>query len=276
MRIVRLYIWALAVLLTAGPAFAQYKPRPLDDPPTGESYHIEGSVGFWFPSSDLTVASSGGGFLTGIGGTDINAQRDLGMPSSQTVPDFELILKPARRHKLRAIYIPIQFQGSTTLTRTVVFNGQQYRLGIPVASTLDWHAARFNYEFDFIANNRGFGGFIVEAKYTDVQVELDAPTFNLAEFARARAPIPALGGIGRFYVVPNVSITGELTAFKLPSIEDKYAGHYVDLDIYGTLNFTNNIGVKGGFRSLNMGYLIKQDTGAFTMNGIYFAAVVRY
>jgi hypothetical protein len=276
MRTVRLYVWALAVLLTAAPAFAQYKPRPLDDPPTGESYHIEGSVGLWFPSSDLTVASSGSGFLTGLGGTDINAQRDLGMPSSQTLPDFELILKPARRHKLRAVYIPIQFEGSTTLTRTVVFNGQQYRLGIPVASTLDWHAARFNYEFDFISNNRGFGGFIVEAKYTDVQVELDAPTFSLAEFARARAPIPALGGIGRFYVVPNVSITGEVTAFKLPSIEDKYAGHYVDVDIYGTLNFTNNIGVKGGFRSLNMGYLIKQDTGAFTMNGIYFAAVLRY
>ena len=272
----RLYLCAAVLLVMAVPASAQYKPRPLDDPATGESYHIEGSIGFWFPSSDLTVASSGSGFLTGIGGTSISAENDLGMPSSQRLPEFELVLRPAQRHKLRAQYIPISQTGAVTLNRTIVFNGQAYQIGIPLQSTLDWKAARFSYEFDFISNNRGFGGFIIEAKYTDVRVELDAPTFNLAEFASARAPIPALGGIGRVYVVPNISITGELTAFKLPSIEDKYAGHYVDVDIYGTLNFTNKIGVKGGFRSLNMGYLIKQDTGDFTMNGLYLAAVLRY
>ncbi|HZT77616.1 MAG TPA: hypothetical protein VFA27_13270 [Vicinamibacterales bacterium] len=276
MHAFRTYCCVAALLLAAVPASAQYRPRPLNDPATGENYHIEGSVGLWFPSADLTVASSGSGFLSGIGGTSISAENDLGMPSSTHLPDFELVLRPARRHKLRASYIPIQFTGSATLTRDITFNGQKYQIGVPVDSTLTWHAARFNYEFDFVDNNRGFGGFIVEAKYTDVRVELDAPTFGLAEFARAQAPIPALGGIARVYVVPNVAITGEVTAFKLPTIEDKYAGHYVDVDIYATLNFTNNIGVKGGFRSLNLGYLIKQDTGDFTMNGVYFAAVLRY
>lgn len=277
LRVVRLYIGIVALLLAAAtPAVAQYQPRPLNDQATGENYHIEGAIGLWFPSSDLTVASSGGGILSGIAGSDISAQRDLGMPEQTHLPNFELILRPARRHKLRAAYIPIQFDGAATLTRDIVFNGQKYQIGVPVTSTLNWHAARFNYEFDFISNSHGFGGLILEAKYTDVRIELDAPTFNLAEFARAQAPIPALGGIGRVYVVPNVSITGELTAFKLPSIEDKYSGHYVDLDIYGTVNFTNNVGVKGGFRSMNLGYLVKQDTGAFTMNGAYFSAVLRY
>jgi len=276
MASLRTYVCIAALLLAAVPASAQYKPRPIDDPPTGESYHIEGAVGLWFPTSDLTVASSGSGILSGIGGSSINAERDLGMPESTHLPNFELILRPARRHKLRAAYIPIQYQGSATLTRDIIFNGQKYQIGVPVTSTLTWYAARFNYEFDFISNNRGFGGFIIEAKYTDVSVELDAPTFNLAEFARARAPIPALGGIGRVYVVPNVSITGEVSAFKLPTVEDRYAGHYVDVDIYGTLNFTNNIGVKGGFRSMNLGYLVKQDTGDFTMNGVYVSAVLRY
>jgi len=276
-RSVRLYAWTAALFLSAAvPAAAQYKPQPLNDPPTGESYHIEGAVGLWFPSADLDITSSGGGALSGIGGTNINAESDLGMPTNSHLPDFELVLRPARRHKFRGQYIPIQYQGSATLSRDIVFNGQKYTINLPVTSTLTWHAARFGYEYDFISNNHGFGGFILEAKYTDVSVELDAPTVNLAEFARAQAPIPAIGGIGRFYVVPNISITGELTAFNLPTIEDKYSGHYVDVDIYGTLNFNNNIGVKGGFRSLNMGYLVKQDTGAFTLNGIYFAAVLRY
>jgi hypothetical protein len=50
----------------------------------------------------------------------------------------------------------------------------------------------------------------------------------------------------------------------------------VDIDIYGTVNFSDNFGVKGGFRSLDMGYLVKQDSGSFTLKGIYFGVVARY
>ena len=95
--------------------------------------------------------------------------------------------------------------------------------------------------------------------------------------AHARAPIPALGGIGRFYVVPNISITGELTAFKIPdSVNNQYNAHYIDVDVYGTLNFTNNVGVQAGYRVLNVGYLIKTDTGSFVLKGPYIGAVLRY
>ena len=57
---------------------------------------------------------------------------------------------------------------------------------------------------------------MLEAKYTDVQASLT----NIldSEFVHARAPIPAIGFIGRGYVAPNISITGEFTFFKLPEI----------------------------------------------------------
>jgi hypothetical protein len=280
MSLVRLYVCAAALLYAATPSYAQYRPRPLDDPATGETYHIEGSAGFWFPSSDMTVTSAGSGNLSGILGTSISAEGDLGM-SDKRLPEFQITLRPAKSHKLRMQFIPIEYDGSATVTRNIVFNGQSYRVGALINSTLDWKAWRFNYEYDFITKNRGFAGFIIEAKYTDVRVDLVAPPqpivgSGIAEFAQARAPIPALGGIGRFYVVPNISITGEVTGFKLPTVEDKYAGHYFDVDIYGTVNFTNNLGVQGGFRALDMGYLVKQDTGSFTLKGMYFAAVVRY
>ena len=142
-------------------------------------------------------------------------------------------------------------------------------------SSLDWKTFSMGYEFDFVEKNWGFVGFILEAKYTDVQVALKSPIES--QFARARGPIPALGGIGRVYVVPNISITGEFSAFKIPdSIDSRYNAHYIDLDIYGTLNVTNNIGVKGGFRSRDVGYLIKADSGSFLLRGIFLGAVVRY
>jgi len=272
----RLYTWTVltALLGFAVPASAQYRPRPLNDPATGERFHIEGGADFWFPNTEILVASGGTGALSGLTGTQINAKTDLGL-TNKRLPKLELTLRPVPSQKFRLEYIPINFEATTTLTRNIDFNGQRYRIGLPTNTTLDWKAYRFAYEFDFVTKNRGFAGFVIEAKYTDVAVQLTSPV--LSEFASARAPLPALGGIGRFYVVPNISITGEVTGFKLPdSIDSRYGGHYVDVDIYGTVNFSNNFGVKGGFRSLDMGYLVKQDSGSFTLKGIYFGVVARY
>jgi hypothetical protein len=258
-----------ATLGVAAPARAQFKPQPLNDPATGEKYHIEGGVAYWFPTADFVVASEG----LGIAGTSIDFKRDLGL-TDQRFPEVQLTLKPTRGQKLRFQYIPILYDQSAVLKTNIVFNGISYGVNIPVNSTLDWKAYRFAYEYDFVVKNRGFAGFIVEAKYTDVQINLAAP--GAVEFAHARAPIPALGGIGRVYVVPNISITAEVTGMKFPDIDKRYAAHYVDVDVYGTVNITNNIGAQVGYRSLDVGYVIKTDTGSLTLKGLYFGVVARY
>jgi len=270
-RLLTCAVLATAVLLAgAVPARAQYRPRPLNDPATGEQFHIEAEAAYWTPSADITFASAG----FGIPGDPINVKRDLGVTDS-SFPALSLQLRPARSHHFRFQYIPIVYTGSTRITRDLVFNGIRYSANVPVNSSLDWKAYRFAYQYDFIVKNRGFGGFIMEAKYTDVTAQLSTPL--QLEFTRQRAPIPAIGGIGRVYVVPNISITGELTGFTIPdSVQGRYHAHYVDLDLYGTVNFTNNIGVKGGYRSLDMGYAIKDDTGSFVLQGLYFGAVLRY
>ena len=266
-----------AFLAAARPARAQYKPRPLNDPATGEVYHIEVGAGLWMPSAEVSVSSES----LGLAGTTIDFKKDLGL-TDQRFPGFQLILRPARRHKFRAQAIPIKYDAKTTLAREVVFNGIKYKVGLPVTSSLDWKAYRFGYEYDFISRNRGFAGLILEAKYTDVRVQLDTPPSTLApvgltEFAHARAPIPALGGIVRFYPIPNISITGEITGVDLPaSVSKTYNAHYADIDLYGTLNLTNNVGVQAGYRSLDVGYVLDTDSGSFVMRGLYVGAVLRY
>lgn len=259
------------VLVAAAPVQAQFRPRPISEPPTGETYHIEAAAGFWFPAATIIAASEG----LGIQGTTIDFKTDLGL-QDQRFPDLRLVLSPSRRHKFRFEFIPIKYEQSATVRRRIVFNGIAYNIGLPVKSELEWNASRFAYEFDFVSNNRGFAGFVLEAKYTDVQILLDA-TPVATEFARARAPIPAIGGIGRVYVVPNISITGEVTGFKLPEdlVKDTRV-HYVDFDLYGTVNFTDNIGAQIGYRSLDVGYVVDTDTGTFKLKGIYFGVVARY
>jgi hypothetical protein len=261
---------AVALLFVASPVAAQFTPRTLNDPATGEQFHIEGAAGFWLPSANMSIASE----ALGIVGSTIDFKNDLGL-TDQRFSELQLVLRPARKHKLRLQYIPIEFIQESTIERDIKFNGQLYAKGLPVNSDLLWKAWRFSYEYDFLTMNRGFGGFILEAKYTDVTATLKSPLVE--EFIHAQAPIPAIGGIGRFYVVPNISITGELTGVKIPdSISKKYKAHYADLDIYGTLNFTNNIGVQGGYRSVDVGYHVDSDTGSFVLKGIYFGVVARY
>ncbi|HEX7793972.1 MAG TPA: hypothetical protein VF456_06450 [Vicinamibacterales bacterium] len=261
-----------AVLLVASPAAAQFTPKSLNDPATGEQFHIEGAAGFWMPSANMSIASE----ALGIIGSTIDFKNDLGL-TDRRLSELQVVGRPARRHKLRFAYIPIDYvqDNGFKIPRDIIFNGQKYASGIPTNSELLWKAYRFAYEYDFITRNRGFGGFILEAKYTDVTASLETPVVN--QFIHAKAPIPAIGGIARYYVVPNISITGEVTGVKIPdSISKQYKAHYADVDIYGTLNFTNNIGVQGGFRSIDVGYHVDSDTGSFVLKGIYFGVVARY
>ena len=261
---------AAALLFAAAPASAQYQPRTISDPATGEKYHIEAAADYWFPAAEMIVSSA----QLGIAGSQIDFKKTLGL-TDQCFPVLHLQLRPARSHKFFLHYTPVNYTQTATLTQDVVFNGIRYRLGLPVNSSLDWKTYEIGYEYDFVVKNSGFVGFILEAKYTDVNVSLASPLAS--EFAHARGPIPALGGIARYYPVPNISITGEVSGFKIPdSIDSRYNAHYVDIDVYGTLNFTNNIGVKGGYRSRDVGYLINSDSGQFTMKGIYVGAVLRY
>ena len=73
------------------------------------------------------------------------------------------------------------------------------------------------------------------------------------------------------------SITGEFTMFRLPeSINEDYGARYYDFDLYGTVNFTDHIGVQAGYRSLTVFYKVETDTGDLKMKGLYFGAALRF
>jgi hypothetical protein len=146
---------------------------------------------------------------------------------------------------------------------------------VPVNWVADWRTYRLGYEYDFIVRDRGFGGFIADIKYTQVKATLATPFFS--EFARARGPIPTIGGIARVYIVPTVSVTFEMTGVRLPesAIEDTKA-HYADIDLYGIINFNHYVGAQVGWRSVDVGYLFDEDYGNFDVRGLYFGIVARY
>jgi hypothetical protein len=244
------------VLLMPSIARAQYGATPFHDPATGETYHIEVGLELWNPPPNLQVASES----LGIAGTTIDAATDLGVMQHHIV-DLRMVLRPARKQKFRVNYLPMHYTAQSTVHRDFIFNGISYGVNLPVSTDLTWNTWLLGYEYDFLYTDRWFVGFVGEAKVTDVNVMLNSPIGS--DFVAAKAPIPNLGGIVRVYVIPNISVTGELVGIKIPDrVSMTYRAHYVDFDLYGTVNFNKYAGVQLGYRRLDVGYTIHQDQGA--------------
>jgi hypothetical protein len=270
-----LFLAAIIAALATTPAMAQYRPLPAGSYGTsnnavGEPYHVEFAFNLWNPEPSIVIASES----LGIAGTDINVKADLGVEKTSTY-ELRLVLRPGRKHKFRFNYIPQKYDAGTTLTGDIIFNGIKFPVSTQVRTLLQWNTYRFGYEYDFLSKPRWFLGVLLEAKYTDVNFELDSPIGT--EFVSARAPIPAIGVVGRAWVTSYASITGEFSAFKLPDeIDAEYGGHYYEWDIYGTVNFTKNLGAQVGWRSHDVSYVAKSDRGDASLQGFYFGGVARF
>jgi hypothetical protein len=273
-RVFAVVLFCTAALLTSSPAVAQFGAR-MSDPATGENYHVEVGGYFWHPNPDIAITSES----LGIIGSRIDFVEDLGIEQKR-FSQLKVVLRPGTKHKFRFEYTPINYDTVSALRRNIVFNGITFPAVIPVETELKWNAYRFGYEWDFLYRERGFLGLLLEAKYTDVEATLSNVLDT--EFVHARAPIPAIGVIGRVYVVPNISVTGEFSAFKLPDIggddasSEEYGGRYFDLDIYGTVNFTDHFGAQLGYRSFDVFYKVDDDEGELLLKGIYFGGVLRF
>jgi hypothetical protein len=263
-------LYAMYIFLSMpAAAQAQFAATPFSDPATGERYHVEAAGALWNPPPNFQIQSESLGVL----GSTINAVTDLGVKQHR-IKELRFVLRPGRKHKFRINYLPMTYNAVSTVHRSFVFNGLRYGVNLPVTTDLSWKTWLLGYEYDFLYRDRWFVGFVAQLKATDIQVNLQAPIGT--EFARAQAPIPNLGGIARVYVVPNISITGEMVGFKIPKIDERYQAHYFDFDLYGTVNFNDYVGAQLGYRSLDLGYLFEDDRGDFESRGIYFGGVVRY
>ena len=194
---------------------------------TGENYRVEFGGYFWNPTPDHRDPER---MRCGIIGDADRLRRgprpreDPVLPDQGRAPPGEEAQVALRVHARSATS-----SQKASLRRNVIFNGHRSTTSrCRSRRRSKWNAYRFTYEYDFIYRDRGFFGILLEAKYTDVEATLLNVIDN--EFVRARAPIPAIGAIGRVYVAPNISITGEFSGFRLPeSIDEDYRGKLLRL-----------------------------------------------
>lgn len=234
---------------------------------TVENYHVELGAAFWKPDPDLILR-------TGTSGTDVDFINVFGI-EDERFTEFRAVLKPGRKHKIRFQYVPIKYDKDAVLNQTFTYGDRTYTVNVPASADIEWTLWRVGYEWDAVSMDRGFVGVIGELKYNRVKTELSAASIGAFSATDTKAPIPALGGIARGYLAKSLSVTIELTGFKIPKRED-FEGKFLDFDLYGTLSLGRNVGVQAGYRSLDVRYLVDDDAGTLKMKGPYFGGLVRF
>jgi hypothetical protein len=262
---------ALVALLAPASAFAQYGTPDFDTSAVGERYHVEIAGSLWNPSlaGQIQVSSD----QWGIVGSSIDFTDDLAFETTR-FKEFRAVLRPSQKSKFRLQYTPVHYTAETTLRRDITFNGQRFPLALPIASTFDWNVWRIGYEYDFLYRPRGFAGLLVEMRHTKMNATLASPL--ITEQTEQQAPLPALGGVGRVYVLREVAVNFEMTGFRVPEIDSNYKAHYFDWDLNTTVNVNNNVGIQVGWRQQTTFLRIKNDLGSLEFRGLWFGAALRY
>ena len=252
---IRLLLLTTAILCVGSSAGAQGSP---------ENFGFEGGLIFWKPSPEIVLTS-------GTLGTPVDFINTFAVEDKR-FRSYRIVTK-AGKHKVRFSKEDIKYDATITLPVTIRFQGQTYTVGVPTTAELDWHLTRIGYEWDPVATARGFLGLVFDLKYNKMNAQLSAPGVTTEIFEHT-IPVPTIGGIGRGYLTQYISVTAELTGFKVNRSD--FEAKFFDFDLYGTANLGRNLGVQYGYRSVTLNYDIESDAGDVKLKGPYFGLLVRF
>ena len=260
---------ALLSVLAAARAEAQFRP-PAASP---EDFHVELGYMFFTPTPELTLTTGD----VRVGTVDFVQEFGIG---EDTFREFRAVVKAARKHKIRYARLPIEYDQSAVLQRTITFQNVAFPVTANANTTIKWDVHRIGYEWDFVRSSQAFVGLVTELKYNTVKATVTATgvvngqTQSLAASVDQSAPAPTIGGIARGYLGKNVSVTGEFTGLKID--RDDFLAKFYDFDIYGAAHLGRNVGLQIGYRSITVDFLVDGDQGSMKMKGRYLGGFVRF
>lgn len=260
--------FVLLFCLSPSAAQAQFGRSLSSEPAMGENYRVEVAGAWWKPNLFGSVSSDS----LELVGSKVDLVNDLGFGAAR-FRDIRITVKPARKHKFRFQYTPLDYAAEGQLARQITFAGRVFDVALPISSKLGWKVWRFGYEWDVISRSRGFLGLLVEARKTQLTASLESLVAT-GEVA-AEAPLPAVGLVARGYPLPDLALHFEISGLKVPKI-DNYEGNYTDIEFAAIVNISNSLGVSGGWRRLNTNLRIDRDFGDLKFSGLWFGGAVRF
>jgi hypothetical protein len=242
---VRKFVIALLVLMT-GVLMSSRASAVVD---------VEGR--YWFSTLDSTVQVTTGSII----GTELDFIDDLGISDKENFLEGRIILEFGN-HSLRYGYIPLKWDETSTLSRTVTFGGQSYTVGTSVESELKSDYHRLGYQYNVIDVMDNHLGVIFELKYFDTRASLKATSLGFDEAEAIKAPIPTVGLAAGVSLPFLFSIEGEITGISFG--KDIYM---YDAEAVVNLKPLPFIDLSGGYRVMKFHVEDKDDFAELTLSG---------
>jgi hypothetical protein len=171
-------------------------------------------IGTFFVNTSTRLAVDG----HGIRGTEIDAERDLGV-GDKTSFRIDSYWRFARRHKIRVMYFDLSRSQTHVISRDITFNGETFSINNEVSSKFDTTILEGAYEYAFVQNDTwelaGSAGIHDLAFKTRLAAAGGAVVASTSTTVSANGPLPVVGLHGIWKLTDSLSIDGEAQFFKI-------------------------------------------------------------
>ena len=204
-------------------------------------------------------------------GHDIDFDKDLGI-DDEDYPIVEAFIG-AGNHHFSLAYTDIDYSGTKTLTKSIVFNGQTYSANALVNSSIEYQQIDFTYQYDFLNLENILAGFslggVLQVKYLDGEVNLK--TTGIDEKEDFTLPIPMIG------LNLNIGLLADILEARMRGTGIGYSGNMI-YEISGDISYTPFpfIDIHGGYKTFVID--IDEDDVVFDydISGPYIALTLSF
>jgi len=236
-------------------------------PVSALAFEIGARGHYWFPTLDGTVKVDEASII----GTTVDFDTDLGI-EDENYPSVEVFVG-AGDHHLSFTYMDIDYAGSKTLTKTVVFRGQTYAVSAVVDSSIKYQMMDLHYQYDLLDLENVLAGFslggVLQVKYLDGDVALK--TTGIDEKEEFTLPIPMIG------LSLHIGILADILEARVRGTAIGYAGNTI-CELMADISWTPLpfVDIHGGYKSFIMD--IDEDDVVFDydMSGPYLALTLSF
>jgi outer membrane protein len=236
-------------------------------PASSSAFEVGARGYYWFPSLDGNVKVDGAGII----GTSIDFDKDLGI-DDESYPTIEAFIG-ADKHHFSLAYTSIDYSGTKTLTKTIVFNGKTYSTSALVSSSIEYRQIDFAYQYDFLNLENILAGFslggVFQVKYLDGKVNLK--TTGIDEKEEFTLPIPMIG------LNLHIGLLADILEARIRGTAIGYSGNMI-YEIAGDVSYTPFpfIDIHGGYKTFVID--IDEDDVVFDydLTGPYIALTVSF
>jgi len=217
--------------------------------------HADETVSVKVGYASLTATGNLAVTAAGVTGTRLS-DATLGLKRSNNVTaEFGIQLGDGR---LSASYLPLKFNGTSTLATGVNFNGQNFTAGTAITSELKASITDIGYTYylinmDDLPSRLQFG---IETSIKYIQLNSSINGGGTSTTSSVNIPLPTIGLRGRVALADFIGISGRVG----------YVGYngnkFTDIDAQIEFSPLPTLGIYGGYRYLD----VKADSSGVSLN----------